>query len=80
MNTRTIAATLLAGGLLIAACGDDAADGEAVDSITLVAYDSYPADDPDEPNPLQLALDEFTAETGVEVESLSAGDTGTMLA
>ncbi len=80
MNTRTIAAALLAGGLLLAACGDDAADGDAVDSITLVAYDSYPADDPDEPNPLQLALDEFTAETGVEVEILSAGDTGTMLA
>lgn len=60
---------------------DDAESGdEAVDSITLVAYDSYPADDADEPNPLQLALDEFTAETGVEVEILSAGDTGTMLA
>ncbi len=61
--------------------GEDGADeGPAVDSITLVAYDSYPADDLDEPNPLQIALDEFTAETGVEVEILNAGDTGTMLA
>ena len=75
---RTTTAALLAAGLLLAACGDDAADG--AESITLVAYDSYPADDADEPNPLQIALDEFTAETGVEVEILNAGDTGTMLA
>lgn len=64
-----------------AAGNDDAGDtSSSVESITLVAYDSYPVDDPDEPNPLQIALDEFTAETGVEVEILTAGDTGTMLA
>ena len=74
MNARRRTLTLAIAALLISACGDD------VESITLVAYDSYPADDPDEPNPLQLALDEFTAETGVEVELLVAGDTGTMLA
>ena len=45
----------------------------------MVVYDSYPADDPDEPNPLQLALDEFTQQTGIEVDVLVSGDTGTML-
>jgi thiamine transport system substrate-binding protein len=103
-------ALIAVAGLAIAACGDDAADSDAVgdgaeqsgtadttidsttgttddtmadamaDTVTLVAYDSYPVDDPDDPNPLQLALDEFTAATGIDVEILTAGDTGTMLA
>ena len=54
----------------------DRAD-ELADSVTLVAYDSFPSGDPD--NPIRLALDDFTAETGIEVEILIAGDTGTML-
>lgn len=73
-RTRALVAAVAIASIA-AACGSD--DPQ---SITLVAYESYPADSADEPNPLQVALDEFTAETGVEVEILIAGDTGTMLA
>jgi thiamine transport system substrate-binding protein len=45
--------------------------------VTLVAYDSFPAPDPE--NPIHAALAEFTAATGIDVELLIAGDTGTML-
>lgn len=55
----------------LAACGDDP------ETVTLVTYDSFPASDPE--NPLYQAFAEFTAETGIEVEVLVAGDTGTML-
>lgn len=48
----------------------------SVDSITLVTYDSFP----DSGTSLNEALDAFTAETGIDVEILVAGDTGTMLA
>ncbi len=50
-------------------------DGSASGSVTLVTYDSFPV----EGTPINDALAEFTAETGIEVELLSAGDTGTML-
>jgi thiamine transport system substrate-binding protein len=53
--------------------GESATDGE---SITLVAYESFPTD---AANPAVAALGTFTAETGIEVEILIAGDTGTML-
>jgi len=57
-----------------AACGsDDSGDGNA--TVTLVAYDSFPV----EGTPVNDALDAFTAETGIEVNLLIAGDTGTML-
>ncbi|MCB0969201.1 MAG: thiamine ABC transporter substrate-binding protein, partial [Ilumatobacter sp.] len=46
-------------------------------SITLVAYDSFPA--ADDENPVHQALAQFTADTGIDVELLVAGDTGTML-
>ena len=49
------------------------------DVVTMVVYDSYPDDSADEPNPLQVALDEFTADTGIEVELLKSQDAGTML-
>jgi thiamine transport system substrate-binding protein len=49
---------------------------EPQDSITLVAYDSFP----DEGTSLNEALGLFTNETGIGVEVLIAGDTGTMLA
>jgi thiamine transport system substrate-binding protein len=68
---RTIALALAA-GLGLAACG-----GDEPDTITLVAYDSFPSGEPDDP--IRIALDEFTAETGIAVEILIAGDTGTML-
>ncbi len=83
----------LAAMLLLAACGDDAPDGGPAaeestpdestvpadgPTVTLVTYDSFPA--PDDDNPLYQAFAEFTAETGIDVDVLVAGDTGTMLA
>jgi thiamine transport system substrate-binding protein len=65
------AATCLAVTAGLSACGDEPA------AITLVAYDSFPAPDPE--NPLYVALAEFTESTGIAVEVLLAGDTGTML-
>jgi thiamine transport system substrate-binding protein len=44
-------------------------------SLTLVTYDSFPTGD----TPLNAALAEFSADTGIGVEILVAGDTGTML-
>ena len=66
----------LVGGLLltlgaVASCGDDG----GADSVTLVTYDSFPA----EGTPLNDALAAFTEETGIAVELLAAGDTGTMV-
>jgi thiamine transport system substrate-binding protein len=45
-------------------------------SVTLVAYDSFPESD----TSLNDALNQFTDETGIDVNLLIAGDTGTMLA
>jgi thiamine transport system substrate-binding protein len=70
-----VAAVPIALGLTFgaAACGSDGtSDGR---KVTLVAYDSFPV----EGTPINDALTAFTAETGVEVEILIAGDTGTML-
>jgi thiamine transport system substrate-binding protein len=50
--------------------------GDPAGSITLVAYDSFPEGD----TPVNDALAAFTAETGIGVDVLIAGDTGTMLA
>lgn len=61
--------------VLPAACAGDDVDGT---TVRLVTYDSFPAPDPG--NPIHVALAEFTAETGISVEVLVAGDTGTMLA
>ena len=44
-------------------------------SVTLVTYDSFPQSD----TSLNDALAEFSAETGIEVQILVGGDTGTML-
>jgi thiamine transport system substrate-binding protein len=60
-------------------CGPAAEAGEAPTdgaSITLVAYESFPTD---ADNPVVRALASFTDETGIDVEILIAGDTGTML-
>ncbi len=66
-------------GLVLVACsaGDATSSADEPDTITLVAYDSFPAPDPE--NPIHIALAEFTAQTGISVEILIAGDTGTML-
>jgi len=65
----TLAASLGTGAL--AACGSD--DGPT--SLTLLVYDSFPT----EGTPLNAALDEFTADTGIEVTIAVAGDAGTMV-
>jgi thiamine transport system substrate-binding protein len=76
-RTRVAAALAMAAlAILAAACGDDDDSG---DVVTMVVYDSYPDDSADAPNPLQLALDEFTADTGIEVALLKSQDAGTML-
>ena len=67
-----LASALIATTLLLGACGDD--DKQAA-SITLVAYDSFPTKD----SPLIDALGDFTKDTGIKVEVLIAGDTGTMV-
>lgn len=71
MRSRTLL-SLAAAALVVGACGGD---GDPA-AVTLVTYESFPTD-PE--NPLIVALDEFTADTGIEVEVLVAGDTGTML-
>ncbi len=81
-SLRRIAGVATTVALVAAACGSDdtgsstSTDVAATpDSITLVAYDSFPEAD----TSLNDALAEFSAETGIEVEVLVAGDTGTML-
>lgn len=79
-----LAAVVALTALVVGACGED--DGSAAttlgttaetaaaptDSITLVVYDSWT-------DALNEVLAEFTADTGVAVEVLRAGDTGTMV-
>jgi thiamine transport system substrate-binding protein len=66
-------ALLVVGALAssVVACGDD----DRVSSITLVTYDSFPA----KGTPLNDALDAFTEDTGIDVDLVIAGDTGTMV-
>jgi thiamine transport system substrate-binding protein len=71
MNRPPLLALLLAGALVATACG-----GDEPGSVRLLAYESFP-DDPD--GPIALAFDEFTAETGIDVEVVISGDTGTMV-
>jgi thiamine transport system substrate-binding protein len=67
-------ATVLAAALLtVAACGDS--EGATPETITLVAYESFPS----EGTQVNELLDDFSAQTGIDVEILIAGDTGTML-
>lgn len=54
----------------IAGCGSSEPS-----ALTLVTYSSFPV----EGTAVNAALDAFTAETGVDVEILIAGDTGTMV-
>jgi thiamine transport system substrate-binding protein len=58
----------------LTACGDDP-DPSADDSVVIVAYDSFPT----EGTAVNDALAAFTADTGIDVEILVAGDTGTMV-
>ncbi len=69
-RTLVAAAAVAALTMGAAACSDD--DPGA---ITLVVYDSFPTED----TPVNDALDSFTADTGIDVEIVVAGDTGTMV-
>ena len=67
----------LAAGLVLAACGNDEDRSSGTPAtITLVAYDSFPTKD----TPLNEALAVFTADTGIAVNIVTAGDAGTMVA
>ncbi|MEP1122358.1 MAG: thiamine ABC transporter substrate-binding protein [Ilumatobacter sp.] len=48
---------------------------DVTETVTLVAYESFPSED----TPINEQLAAFTADTGIGVEILIAGDTGTML-
>jgi len=90
-RTRTIRAIAVLTGLTLvaAACGqgeasdsgatvdssEPADSGEPGETVTLVAYDSFP----DADTSLNDALATFTDETGIGVDILIGGDTGTML-
>lgn len=73
MKHRT---TRFAAGLTIAALAATSCGGDEPDSLTLIAYDSFPTGEDD---PITLALAEFTEETGIDVEVITAADTGTMV-
>lgn len=93
-SVSRVGALSLVSLLALASCSDDATDvpsattqatdaadttdtTEATDAITitLVTYDSFPA----EGTSLNDALATFTASTGIDVELVIAGDTGTMV-
>ena len=60
--------------LLLASCSDDSSSSKPA-ALTLVTYDSFPTKD----TPLNDALAAFTADTGIVVNIVSAGDAGTMV-
>jgi thiamine transport system substrate-binding protein len=82
-TARPVAILLATAAILTAGCGgDDDADtdsssvpADASSTLTLVAYDSFPVADTD----LNTALGSFTEQTGIDIEILIAGDTGTMV-
>lgn len=64
-------------GVSLVACGDDNDVPQSTPAtLTLVAYDSFPL----EATAINDALAEFTNNSGIDVEILHAGDTGTMVA
>jgi thiamine transport system substrate-binding protein len=81
---------VVAAALIVSSCGDDddaaeesvpastsavqATDPDA-GTVTLVAYDSFPTEGTD----INAALAAFTEETGIDVDLLISGDTGTMV-
>lgn len=70
---RQFTSMLLAVVLVVTACGDDAAT-ETPDTLKLIAHDSF-AGVAGEVG----AFDPFTAETGIEVDIVAAGDAGSMV-
>ena len=75
MTMKTPACAIFAVGLLATACSSDDAPTAEPAAITLVTYDSFP----DAETSMNEALEAFSTETGIAVEILVAGDTGTML-
>jgi thiamine transport system substrate-binding protein len=69
---RPVLAATLVSIASVAGCGGDD-DGPS--SVTLITYDSFPP----EGSPLNDALAAFTEDTGIAVEIVQAGDTGTMV-
>lgn len=69
----TLIGASLAVALAVACSGNDRSSGG---TVKLVVYDSFPA----EKTSLNDALAEFTTTTGIKVELVISGDTGTMLA
>ncbi len=69
------AATVLAVAATLAGCGSDDSAGSGPVTITLVAYDSFPK----EGTALNDALAAFAKDTGITVDIVTAGDTGTMV-
>ncbi len=67
---RRLVVPLLAAPILVLACGG----GEQASSVTLITHDSFPTE-----GPLNGALAAFTADTGIGVELVTAGDAGTMV-
>lgn len=65
----------LAAALVMASCSDDDSSSGTPAAVTLVTYDSFPTKD----TPLNDALDAFTADTGIVVNIVTAGDAGTMV-
>jgi thiamine transport system substrate-binding protein len=59
--------------LLLSACGDSGTSDAPV-SLTLVVYDSFPLKD----TSVNAALTTFSADTGIQVRLVDAGDAGTM--
>jgi thiamine transport system substrate-binding protein len=74
MHPHRIAAWVAVCAAVVTACGADD-NSDPTDQLTLVAYESFPT----EGTPINDRLADFTAETGIDVEILIAGDTGTML-
>jgi len=73
MTRRLAAATTLAA--LVVAFGACSSDDDGTTTLTLVTYDSFPA----EGTSLNEALAAFSEDTGIAVELLISGDTGTMI-
>jgi thiamine transport system substrate-binding protein len=74
MSVTRITALAAATALTVAACGSSD-DTAPTGPITLVAYESFPS----EGTAVNELLGQFAQQTGIEVEILIAGDTGTML-
>jgi thiamine transport system substrate-binding protein len=67
--------TIVAIALLVLVASASACGSDDKEAITLVAYDSFPTKD----TALNEALDAFTADTGITVDIVTAGDAGTMV-